>query len=178
MECIGCQKAWCCCCRHVSRSSRNCWSLLGISSEAMGYGCWCLGNDLWTHGICIYFYFDKCHNVSICSKYPTMFLLIADIQSCRFFDHLFKDFSIVHSFGQIAEEAGGVVTRMDGGSFSVFDRSVLVSNGVMHDKVNPELLSHSHTYFPHIYHQKSSICHPRVYSFGLYLFFTELLITA
>ncbi|XP_038894425.1 phosphatase IMPL1, chloroplastic isoform X2 [Benincasa hispida] len=35
----------------------------------------------------------------------------------------------------IVEEAGGAVTRMDGGKFSVFDRSVLVSNGVVHDKL-------------------------------------------
>lgn len=37
---------------------------------------------------------------------------------------------------QIVEEAGGVVTCMDGGKFCVFDRSVLVSNGVLHDKVS------------------------------------------
>ncbi|XP_072970780.1 phosphatase IMPL1, chloroplastic [Typha angustifolia] len=35
----------------------------------------------------------------------------------------------------IVEEAGGVVTRMDGGLFTVFDRSVLVSNGVVHEKL-------------------------------------------
>ncbi|XP_024008796.1 phosphatase IMPL1, chloroplastic [Eutrema salsugineum] len=35
----------------------------------------------------------------------------------------------------IVEEAGGAVTRMDGGKFSVFDRSVLVSNGVLHSKL-------------------------------------------
>ncbi|ONK60969.1 uncharacterized protein A4U43_C08F24630 [Asparagus officinalis] len=35
----------------------------------------------------------------------------------------------------IVEEAGGVVSRMDGGRFSVFDRSVLVSNGIVHDKL-------------------------------------------
>ncbi|THG17456.1 hypothetical protein TEA_006846 [Camellia sinensis var. sinensis] len=34
----------------------------------------------------------------------------------------------------IVEEAGGVVSCMDGGKYSVFDRSVLVSNGVLHDK--------------------------------------------
>lgn len=28
------------------------------------------------------------------------------------------------------------MTRMDGGKFSVFDRSVLVSNGVLHSKVS------------------------------------------
>lgn len=36
---------------------------------------------------------------------------------------------------QIVEEAGGVVSRMDGGDFTVFDRSVLVSNGLIHAKV-------------------------------------------
>lgn len=35
----------------------------------------------------------------------------------------------------IVEEAGGVVSRMDGGTFSVFDRSVLVSNGLVHAKL-------------------------------------------
>ncbi|KAG1331895.1 phosphatase IMPL1, chloroplastic [Cocos nucifera] len=35
----------------------------------------------------------------------------------------------------IVEEAGGVVTRMDGEKFTVFDRSVLVSNGLVHDKL-------------------------------------------
>ncbi|KAJ3679308.1 hypothetical protein LUZ60_017319 [Juncus effusus] len=35
----------------------------------------------------------------------------------------------------IVEEAGGTVSRMDGGDFTVFDRSVLVSNGHMHDKL-------------------------------------------
>ncbi|KAL0695866.1 hypothetical protein Bca4012_063046 [Brassica carinata] len=35
----------------------------------------------------------------------------------------------------IVEEAGGAVTRMDGGKFTVFDRSVLVSNGVLHSKL-------------------------------------------
>lgn len=37
---------------------------------------------------------------------------------------------------QIVEEAGGMVTRMDGGKFSVFDRSILVSNGALHEKVS------------------------------------------
>jgi len=41
----------------------------------------------------------------------------------------------------IVEEAGGVVTRMDGGAFTVFDRSVLVSNGLVHgqllDRIGP-----------------------------------------
>ncbi|EFJ33185.1 hypothetical protein SELMODRAFT_167524 [Selaginella moellendorffii] len=35
----------------------------------------------------------------------------------------------------MVEEAGGKVTKMDGGEFSVFDRSVLVSNGVIHPKL-------------------------------------------
>ncbi|CAK9223098.1 unnamed protein product [Sphagnum troendelagicum] len=35
----------------------------------------------------------------------------------------------------IVEEAGGTVTCMDGSPFSVFDRSVLVSNGVLHKKL-------------------------------------------
>ncbi|MED6121919.1 Phosphatase impl1, chloroplastic [Stylosanthes scabra] len=35
----------------------------------------------------------------------------------------------------IVEEAGGAVSRMDGGKFCVFDRSVLVSNGVLHEKL-------------------------------------------
>ncbi|CAL5364125.1 unnamed protein product [Camellia sinensis] len=35
----------------------------------------------------------------------------------------------------IVEEAGGVVSCMDGGKYSVFDRSVLVSNGVLHVKL-------------------------------------------
>lgn len=33
----------------------------------------------------------------------------------------------------IVEEAGGTVTTMDGRAFSVFDRSVLVSNGFVHE---------------------------------------------
>ncbi|KAL5100935.1 hypothetical protein RYX36_005262 [Vicia faba] len=41
----------------------------------------------------------------------------------------------------MVEEAGGTVSRMDGGKFCVFDRSVLVSNGVLHgkllDKIGP-----------------------------------------
>lgn len=36
---------------------------------------------------------------------------------------------------QIVEEAGGAVTRMDGEAFSVFDRSVIVSNGHLHSQV-------------------------------------------
>ncbi|CAM6086704.1 unnamed protein product [Calypogeia fissa] len=35
----------------------------------------------------------------------------------------------------IVEEAGGKVTCMDGSDFSVFERSVLVSNGILHDKL-------------------------------------------
>lgn len=35
----------------------------------------------------------------------------------------------------MVEEAGGRVTRMDGEVFCVFDRSVLVSNGSLHDKL-------------------------------------------
>ncbi|MBA0807693.1 hypothetical protein Gohar_023483 [Gossypium harknessii] len=35
----------------------------------------------------------------------------------------------------IIEEAGGVVTRMDGGKLCVFDKSVLVSNGAIHAKL-------------------------------------------
>lgn len=37
---------------------------------------------------------------------------------------------------QIVEEAGGTVSRMDGEGFCVFDRSVLVSNNVIHSKVH------------------------------------------
>lgn len=36
----------------------------------------------------------------------------------------------------MVEEAGGAVTRMDGGKFCVFDRSVLVSNRSLHPKVS------------------------------------------
>lgn len=35
----------------------------------------------------------------------------------------------------IVEEAGGVVSRMDGGKYSVFDRTCLASNGVIHAKL-------------------------------------------
>ncbi|KAJ9564902.1 hypothetical protein OSB04_000868 [Centaurea solstitialis] len=35
----------------------------------------------------------------------------------------------------IVEEAGGTVSRMDGGKFTVFDRSLLVSNGILHAKL-------------------------------------------
>ncbi|EPS71146.1 hypothetical protein M569_03612, partial [Genlisea aurea] len=35
----------------------------------------------------------------------------------------------------IVEEAGGEVSRMDGGKFCVFDRSVLVSNGLVHSQL-------------------------------------------
>ena len=37
---------------------------------------------------------------------------------------------------QIAEEAGGVVSRMDGGAPSVFDRSILVASAAMHSQVS------------------------------------------
>lgn len=37
---------------------------------------------------------------------------------------------------QMVEEAGGTVSRMDGGKFCVFDRSVLVSNGLLHTEVS------------------------------------------
>lgn len=50
-----------------------------------------------------------------------------------FFPHL--------TFEQIVEEAGGAVTCMDGRKFCVFDRSVLVSNGVLHAKVSTNVLS-------------------------------------
>ncbi|KAJ6889189.1 phosphatase IMPL1 [Populus alba x Populus x berolinensis] len=36
---------------------------------------------------------------------------------------------------QIVEEAGGAVSCMDGGKCCVFDRSVLVSNSVLHAKL-------------------------------------------
>lgn len=67
-------------------------------------------------------------------------------------------------FEQIVEEAGGVVTRMDGGRFSVFDRSVLVSNGIVHDKVNLRQLFSSE-----ILRQKSGYPWHFIY-FRLYLF--------
>lgn len=35
----------------------------------------------------------------------------------------------------IAEEAGATVTTMDARAFSVFDRSVLVSNGYLHEAI-------------------------------------------
>ncbi|XP_014494458.1 phosphatase IMPL1, chloroplastic [Vigna radiata var. radiata] len=35
----------------------------------------------------------------------------------------------------MVEEAGGTVSRMDGGKFCVFDRSVLVSNGLLHTEL-------------------------------------------
>ncbi|KAG6753376.1 hypothetical protein POTOM_043443 [Populus tomentosa] len=44
-------------------------------------------------------------------------------------------FEIVVLINGIVEEAGGTVSRMDGGKFCVFDRSVLVSNGVLHAKL-------------------------------------------
>lgn len=46
-------------------------------------------------------------------------------------------YTLAHSLVlQIVEEAGGAVSRMDGGKFCVFDRSVLVSNGSLHRKVS------------------------------------------
>lgn len=41
---------------------------------------------------------------------------------------------------QVVEEAGGTITRMDGGKFCVFDRSVLVSNGILHNKVRLDMI--------------------------------------
>lgn len=61
---------------------------------------------------------------------------------------------------QIVEEAGGAVTRMDGGKFCVFDRSILVSNGVLHEKVNYHWLLF-HNYLVNIIINKFSYCrHP------------------
>lgn len=62
----------------------------------------------------------------------------------------------------IVEEAGGTVTRMDGGKFCVFDRSVLVSNGALHaklldriapatEKLKNEGIDFSHWYKPENY---------------------------
>lgn len=45
-------------------------------------------------------------------------------------------------FVQIAEEAGALVTRMDGKDFTVFDRSVIASNGKLHPQVSP-FVSHT-----------------------------------
>ncbi|CAI0425292.1 unnamed protein product [Linum tenue] len=45
---------------------------------------------------------------------------------------LFKEFTDV---SRMVEVAGGTVTCMDGNKFCVFDRSVLVSNGVLHSKL-------------------------------------------
>ncbi|KAB2637570.1 EH domain-containing protein 1-like [Pyrus ussuriensis x Pyrus communis] len=45
---------------------------------------------------------------------------------------LFKEFTDI---SRIVEEAGGKVTCMDGGKFSVFDRSILLSNCVLHGKL-------------------------------------------
>lgn len=41
----------------------------------------------------------------------------------------------VSSTNEIVEEAGGMVTCMDGSDFCVFDRSILVSNGTLHEKL-------------------------------------------
>ena len=57
-------------------------------------------------------------------------LLVITVSSKYFNINFF--FSLIN---QIVEEAGGTVSRMDGGKFCVFDRSVLVSNGVLHAKV-------------------------------------------
>lgn len=38
-------------------------------------------------------------------------------------------------YEQIVEEAGGIVSCMDGKKYSVFDRTCLASNGVLHAKV-------------------------------------------
>ena len=57
---------------------------------------------------------------SNCSKF--IFCLFSEFVSCLLL--------------QIVEEAGGTVTRMDGGKFCVFDRSILVSNGALHEKVS------------------------------------------
>lgn len=43
---LGCKKARCSRSGHVPCSSRNCWSILGIPSKALGYGCWCFGKCL------------------------------------------------------------------------------------------------------------------------------------
>ena len=45
-------------------------------------------------------------------------------------------FHLISLFLQIVEEAGGAVSRMDGGKFCVYDRSVIVSNGLLHSKVS------------------------------------------
>lgn len=59
---------------------------------------------------------------------------------------------------QMVEEAGGVVTRMDGGKFTVFDRSVLVSNGIVHEKVVLLQASHVNAWLYEV-PRKSSINH-------------------
>ena len=43
--------------------------------------------------------------------------------------------SVSQLWPQIVEEAGGVVSRMDGGPSSVFDRSVLVASAALHSQV-------------------------------------------
>lgn len=40
---LGREKTWCCCSRYVPRGFGYCRSILGVSSEAMGYGCRCFG---------------------------------------------------------------------------------------------------------------------------------------
>lgn len=44
--------------------------------------------------------------------------------------------NLICIWSQMVEEAGGTVSCMDGAKFNVFDRSVLVSNGVLHEKVS------------------------------------------
>lgn len=53
---LGCKKARCCSSGYVPRSSWNCWSILGISSKTMGYGCWCSGNVTFWWDLCWFFF--------------------------------------------------------------------------------------------------------------------------
>lgn len=102
----------------MPRCSRDCRSILGISFKAMGYGCWSFGAVVLSSQ-----YFCLKWNSGIRGSVNA------------YFNHSF--FTIFFSFKQIVEEAGGAVTCMDGRRFCVFDRSVLVSNSVMHAKVRP-----------------------------------------
>ncbi|TYI27111.1 hypothetical protein ES332_A05G156500v1 [Gossypium tomentosum] len=52
----------------------------------------------------------------------------------RYWEYRLKPWDITAAV-LIIEEAGGVVTRMDGGKLCVFDKSVLVSNGAIHAKL-------------------------------------------
>ncbi|XP_027088993.2 phosphatase IMPL1, chloroplastic isoform X1 [Coffea arabica] len=52
-----------------------------------------------------------------------------------YWEYRLKPWDMAAGVLQIVEEAGGAVSCMDGGKFSVFDRSVLVSNGVLHAKL-------------------------------------------